>query len=464
MILDNFPLFLQVCARPIYSRLKYNHVFNKQLNFLMESQWWTKEQIEEYQTTQLQKLINHAYKNVPYYTKVFDEREIRPTDIKSISDLKKIPFLTKKDVQNNFADLRSNNFPRWKFNITSTSGSTGLPTAIVHERGLSFQKEMAFQWRFRKWLGINFKDREAVLRGNVIRQKGGNKTTTYYQRLGYNNSLILSSYHMQDDILHNYVEKIREYGISVIRGYPSSLDILATYMKNRSIKLSGIKAVITSSETLHPFQRERICECFNAPVLDHYGNTELCAFISQCEESDLYHIAPEYGIIEILNEKNDRVTSESGRGEIIATGFINNIFPLIRYKTNDIGIWTNKKCKCEREHKFLKKIEGRTQDFVITKNNTKISLTSLIFAQHYKAFSMIKNMQIVQKNKGEIIIKIIIAEGYSKKNENEIRNIIVKCSNNGLSVMFDYVNEIPRTKAGKYRWFIQKLDTKFGDR
>ena len=77
---------------------------------------------------------------------------------------------------------------------------------------------------------------------------------------------------------------------------------------------------------------------------------------------------------------------------------------------------------------------------------------------------MIKNMQIVQKNKGEIIIKIIIAEGYSKKNENEIRNIIVKCSNNGLSVMFDYVNEIPRTKAGKYRWFIQKLDTKFGDR
>ena len=72
--------------------IRYGNVFCETYAFLQESQWWSREQLEEYQLEQLSKLLHHAYENVPYYRRVFDERGLKPKDIQSINDLKKLPY------------------------------------------------------------------------------------------------------------------------------------------------------------------------------------------------------------------------------------------------------------------------------------------------------------------------------------------------------------------------------------
>lgn len=462
MFLDNLPLFLQYCAKPVYNRLKYNKVFNKQLNFLMESQWWSKKQIEEYQTIQLQKLINHAYKNVPYYTKSFNDRGIKPKDIQTIEDLKKLPYITKKDIQQNFEQLKAKNYPSWKFVETSTGGSTGTPLKVLHERGVTYQKEIAFQWRQFKELGITFTDRVAILRGYEMKQKGGSNYPIFYKELKYRNSLMLSSHLLEKELLLKYIQKIKKYNPSYITAFPSSLYILAKFMFENSIQISRVNNLITSSESLYPFHRSLIKRAFNnATLLDYYGNSEATAFISHCAKEDLYHIIPEYGIVEIVNNNNEYVKIEGEKGEIISTSFNNYAFPLIRYKTNDFAIWTNKICSCKKSHQYLKAIDGKIQEFIITKKRDLIPISSLNV--HEDLFRNVDKFQYYQDEIGKVTLRIVKKSNFDNKAETQISNVIQKKLGSNVELYIEFVDEIPRTKRGKYCWLIQELDLEFGD-
>ena len=103
----------------------YGKSFREWREFLEKSQWWSKKEIQEYQLRKLYETIEYAYKNVPYYKKVFDDRGILPSDIQSFDDLKKLPILTKEIIQNNFDDLVSRAYPRYKMISCNTGGTSG---------------------------------------------------------------------------------------------------------------------------------------------------------------------------------------------------------------------------------------------------------------------------------------------------------------------------------------------------
>jgi phenylacetate-CoA ligase len=105
---------------------------------LQESQWWSKEQLEEYQLQQLSKLLQHAYENVPYYRRVFDERGFKPKDIPDFTDLQMLPYLTKEDVRTNFNDLIARNIPKEQMDYGTTGGSTAVPLGRMELDGLQF--------------------------------------------------------------------------------------------------------------------------------------------------------------------------------------------------------------------------------------------------------------------------------------------------------------------------------------
>lgn len=132
--------------------------------------------------------------------------------------------------------------------------------------------------------------------------------------------------------------------------------------------------------------------------------------------------------------------------------------PFIRYKTDDIGIISTEKCACGRNYPLFKTIEGRLQEYILTKNRNLVSLTALIFSQHFESFSLIKEMQIVQKELGKIVIKIIPETGYSPENEEEILSKLKNVVADDLEVSFEYVDQIARTKSGKHKFLIQELE------
>ena len=352
--------------------------FLKWYNFLQESQWWSKQKLEEYQIQQLTKLLHHAYKNVPYYRRVFNERGLKPDDIRDFDDLRKLPFLTKQIIQDNLEDLRAQNYPLRKFQYVTTGGSTGIPVGFYIERGISSVREWAFM--FTQWSRVGFKtgDRSVILRGNIVQFA---KKGKFWEYDPVNQNLILSSYHLTNENMPKYIQKIKEFKPDFIQAYPSAITILARFMKEHNIEnFPNIKAVLCGSENLYPWQRELLEEVFRCRVYSWYGHSEQAVLAGECEKSSYYHIFPEYGIVELIGENGKPVIENNKIGEIIATGLNSFIFPFIRYKTMDLGMCTNQRCSCGRNYSLLERIEGRLQELIVTKDKRLITLTALIFA------------------------------------------------------------------------------------
>jgi phenylacetate-CoA ligase len=461
---NSLPYPIKQGAKYIYGtippRFRYSKVFWDTYNFLQESQWWSREKLKEYQMQQLEKLLNHAYNNVPYYRRVFDERGLKPKDIQDFDDLKKLPYLTKEIIRNNLEDLIARNYPSSKLQYCTTGGSTGIPMGFYVEKDIASAKEWAFMLTQWDRVGFRIGDRCVVLRGDVVRSANKEK---FWEYNPVSKNLILSSYHMTDETLPGYIAKIRKFRPDFIQAYPSAVSILAKFIrKNNIIPFSGLKALLCGSENLYPWQRTLLEETFQCRIYSWYGHTEQVVLGGECEKNTYYHVFPEYGIAEIIGKDDKTVTQENELGEIVATGFNNFVCPFIRYRTQDFAILSNKRCECGRNYSLLKKIEGRLQDFIISNDKSLITLTALIFAQHFKAFGKIKNMQLYQDRIGEVEVRIIPTNDFLKKDSNEIIKKMESAVSGKIKVEVKIVDKIQRTQSGKYRFLIQKLPIKFG--
>lgn len=462
----NLPYPLKQSLKYVYGAIplpiRYGKVFRESYKFLQESQWWSKEQLEEYQLQQLSKLLHHAYENVPYYHRIFDERGLKPKDIQDFRDLQMLPYLTKQIIQDNLEDLKARNYPSSKFKYGTTGGSTGIPMGFYLENRVSKAKEWAFMTTQWNRVGYKFGDKCVVLRGNVVESASKGKFCEYDP---VNKNLILSSYHLTDENMPMYIQKIKEFKPDFIQAYPSAITILARFMKENDIKpFPSVKAMLCGSENLYPSQHELLEDVFKCRVYSWYGHAEQAVLAGECEKSTYYHIFPEYGIMELIGNDGKIVKEEGGIGEIVATGLNNFIFPFIRYKTMDLGIYTNKKCECCRKYPLLKRVEGRLQELIVAKSGNLISLGPAIFGIHDAEWTKVKQIQFLQEEKGKLVIKVVKGADYS---EQEVGEYVLRLFNLRFKGVCDlaveFANEIPRTARGKYRFLIQKLPVEFGD-
>jgi len=435
------------------ARLRFGKVFWDTYNFLQESQWWSREKLEQYQLEQLEKLLNHAYKNVPYYRRVFDERGLKPGDIQSIEDLRKLPFLTKEIIRKNKEKLKAANFHGSAFSNATTGGSSGDPFGFYNQVGYSNVRERAFIYSLWSRVGFHESDKRLVLRGSTV--KNDNK-------IEYNpttKEIICSIYDMDENHLFLYFKKMKEEHVKYIHGHVSSIVIFANFLIRNNLS-HNLRAVFGASEKVFPFQREIIKKAFNTRLFSWYGQSEQVVLAGECERSSLYHVFPEYGVLELIDEDGNNIYVPGQSGEIVGTSFNNYVMPFIRYRTGDVAKYSSQKCNCGREYDLLEDIEGRSYEYIVTKCGNKISLTGLIFGQHFEAFEHIERMQIYQDKQGAIEIRIVKLQGYSKRDEIEIDEIIKKAVGPALSVKFNYVKNIPLTARGKHRFLIQKLIVK----
>lgn len=435
--------------------LLHMKLFFKTYTFLKKSQWWTKEQIETYQQQQLQKLLVHSYEHVPYYHKLFDAIGFSPYDFKDFEDLQKIPFLTKEIIRDNLQDLKAQDYPDYAFCYMTTGGTTASPLGIYEEKNLSYIKELAYTKIFFENIGLKLYDKSVFLRGTVIAQSDKG---SYWKYTLFHRFLILSSYHMTETNLPVYVEKIRKFKPKYITAYPSSLCILAKHMKNNNIPpFASLKYIICGAETLYPWQRTFLEDIFQCKIHETYGHTEQAVLANTCKDSTFFHFYPEYGYVEFIDRNGKPVKNDHEVAEIVATGFKNDIFPFIRYKTDDCCIYTSQSCSCGRKYPLAISIEGRwsSSDFLISKDDRLVSITAM--NMHSDIFDNVNQFQFYQENKGEVIFRIVKMDTYSDNDAKNIRQQLLKKLGDNFSLTFEYVKEIPRTPRGKLKFLIQKI-------
>jgi len=422
--------------------LRNGLLFKKYLKVQEKTEKFSPLELKEYQSEKLRKTIKVAYEYVPFYRKVFKERKLTPEDIRTAEDLVKLPIIDKHIIRENFKDFRNKAFKGLVFK-GYTSGTTGAPGIFLRDLN-SINFENASIWRQYKWAGREFKSRRVTLRGEVVCSSKKHEPPFWRYNM-FSKELIMSSYHLSDENMTYYVEKIKGFNPYDLYAYPSTAYLLADFCKRYSIDLK-FSCVFTSSEMLLEYQKDEIENTFGCKVYDWYGSAERVAAIGHCEHG-AYHEISDYSIIEYL-------PVHDGQYEIIGTTIHNDVMPLIRYKVGDIIELDDTKCDCGRNFRKIKKILGRNDDFIVLKDGRRFGRLDHIF----KGLDFIKEAQIIQHALDAIEIKIIPDREFSRENERIILERLHKyLGNDDIGYTIKKVENIERNNSGKYRLVTNKI-------
>lgn len=431
----------------IWLYYKYNHKgdYLKLLDELCKSQWLQNDLIKLYQLENLRKICEYAYYNTTYYNKLFKHIGLTDfKDIKSVTDIVKIPVLTKEIIRESLNDLSA--IQRDDLIIYKTGGSTGIPLEFYGNKEYLHKHKWASNMRAYTQGGYKLGDKMAVIWGfdNDIPKR--NLKGQIVNTLTYN-FLELNSFKLTQESLRNFIEKLNRKKVAYIKGYASSLFEVADFMLNNNFKLQyDIKAVYSEAERLDEIKRERIEDAFKCKVFNYYGSREFGTIAVECPEHNGLHINFEQLYVEIDNNS-----------DILITSFLNLGTPFIRYRIGDCADKIiSEKCECGRYSERINKIYGRESDnFINTRG--KIIHGEYITHLFYDAKN-ISQFQAIQNAPNIFTVKIITSN--EKQAKQELAGIISKMENHfesNLQISIKFVREIDKTRTGKYKFTIRNF-------
>ena len=389
----------------------------------------SKEELQQRNEKVFLRIFRRAYNDSVFYHKLYTGAGIKIDDIKTLDGIKKLPVITKDMVRKHADEMTV--VPKWRLIANHTSGTTGTPLT-VYEDWPSIWREQAYFYCYRKRCGFTYGQPLVSLRGNLDRND-------IYLNVHISNTLYLSSYNINADNVKTYYDKITSHKPVAIEGYPSSLYTLGLLLKDKGLKLH-IPLTFTSSENLLDYQRKLIENQFDSQVYDHFGTTERTIRLSECIDHGGYYEDPGYSINEYVED-----------GEI-TTSLINESFPMIRYKGNDImELNENGVDKC-----IVKKIQGRDEDFVICKDGTKLKRLDFIM----KEASNVKATQLIQDAIGEIKILIVPESNFTEKDQDKILSAFwnrVGKDNMDVEVVKTSMEDLVYSKRGKFKYIINRI-------
>lgn len=423
------------------------HYFSKELD---DTQWYKPEELKKLQVKRLRALIKHAYINVPYYRRVFSENKISYEDIKTIEDLRKLPILTKEDIRTHFNELISIDAEKYNYGLAKTSGSTDKPLEFLLDQQ---NREMEYASIFRqlKWAGIDINSKIATFRGDLSRDNPNSNKPVLWRYHALSKELVFNTLNMEDKVLKKYLEKLIKFKPHLIKGYPSSLYVLAQYMEEHGIYSVKPTAIQTSSEVLSPQQRELIEEYFQCKIFDWYGQSEYVISCGECIEHTGFHINVESGILEFLD--NNEQVENGDIGEMTATGFFNYSMPFIRYNLGDLGCYSDEMCDCGRGSSIVKSFDGRTVDIINTPDGKKISGPA--FERYWKDrisyhLQNIEYAQVIQKSKEKILVYIVTKDTLSQEDTMLIITELRKILSEEMNIEVEELESIPTGKKHRF--------------
>jgi len=323
----------------------------------------TRPQIEKLQLERLQATVAHCM-NSPFYKKRFEDNGISPSDIKTLDDLRKIPFTTKQDLRDTYPfGIASAPLDRC-VRLHSSSGTTGNPTVILHT-----QKDLD-EWanavaRCLWMVGCRPEDvfqntsGYGMFTGGLGFQYGAERVGMLTVPAAAGNT-------------KRQLKFFTDFGTTVVHAIPSYATRMFEVMEEEGIdprRDTRLKTLVIGAEPHSDEQRRRIEQMLGVKAYNSFGMSEMCGpgVAFECREQNGMHIWEDYYIVEIVDPETLEPVPDGELGELVLTTLDREAMPLLRYRTRDLTRVLPGKCPCGREHKRLDRMQGRSDDMIILK-------------------------------------------------------------------------------------------------
>jgi len=432
-------------------RHRYGAPYRAAVQRLLEQERWPAERIREYQDARVRDIVRVAYGETTYYRRLLDEAGIAPADIRGVDDLPKLPLLTKDVVRTRGPELmtRSRRGRGWLHG--HTSGTTGSPLSLWYDRALCIMNN-AVDRQQKAWGGMPDDAWIGLLLGRVI-VPSTQPRAPFWRTNWMLRQQWFSSFHMSEENLAVYVAEMRRSGLRFLEGYPSTLYILASYLRRQGVTLP-MRAVFSSSETLLPLQRAVIEGAFACPLFDFYGLAERVIFAGECEQHGGKHISAEFGYVEVVDEEGMPVPPGQP-GYLVGTSLHNTAMPMMRYRTGDYSALLTDPCPCGRASPRLRDVTTKAEDIVVTPDGRMISPS--VLTHPFKPLDQIVKSQLIQDQPDHLVVKIVASGRFRPEHERQLVDALQERLGREMTIDVRVVSDIPSESSGKFRWVISRV-------
>jgi len=411
---------------------------------LRRNVWLRTEELLKIQEKKLGMIVKHAYDNVAYYHHKFKSLNLKPSDIKRVEDLQKLPPITKEEIRKNFPEkITAKNINTNKCKSYFTSGSTGIPLTVLVDPKANDYRAALFGRAFFE-CGLKLRDRTLF----VGDSRHFPKDPYWFQRLG----ILQRKYFSAAEPIDQQFPKVVDYSPEAIFAYASYLFLLAKENEKRKAEHLHPRLVFSTAEVLGSGERE-IVTSLGGEIFDLYGCVETERLAWECNRHEGYHMDIDSSIIEFVKE--NEAVSAGEEGKMLLTCLYNYAMPLIRYDIGDIGIPTDAICSCGRGFPLIKKILGRHDDFITCPNGRMISPIPIRHAM--RSVPGIMQYKVVQKSRKELEVFVVKDEGFSNRTFEHIREEVGKVVGRDLVISPSVVEKIEKEKSGKLRAIVSLI-------
>jgi len=463
-----------------------NHLMNRRsilrkYRSLVSSDRYSSESLQRLQTNNLRRTLIHAQRYSSFYARRFREAGFDPQTVRSVEDLQRLPMLTREAVTQHRRDIVDRRqrggldaaehssrplgepipwalFRKHRLIRDATSGSTGTP-AIYYEDGSSSAMNWAHELRWKRWFGVPPGAREARFSRLGSEKLPRKKIQRWRWRLWH--QLVLPGDNLSDADHEYSFHKLLQYRPRVLFGVTSALTGLADYLQRHDMvaALPQVDLVATWSAPLFDPQQRLLEDVFQAPVTNIYSSRELGHLAARCPAGRL-HVNEENYVIEIDSSwtgDSHLNPSANGPGEIIVTPLFPLAMPFIRYRTGDIGQWSNSACPCGRQQRVIDNLMGRSGELYRTVDGRLVGphFWCELFMQPSICDDM-NEFQIVLCQNGAIRLRIAPRPSYSAGTESKIRQYLKRNLCASAPLEFEYVKRIEPHPSGKFQMVVSE--------
>ena len=321
----------------------------------------TRAQIEALQLERLQATVQHCM-NSPFYRKRFEEAGRKLEDIKTLDDIRRIPFTTKQDLRDTYPFGMASVPLRECTRLHSSSGTTGTPTVILHTQ--KDLEEWAAQVARNLWMvGLRPDDvfqnssGYGMFTGGLGFQYGAERLGMLTIPAAAGNSI-------------RQIKFITDFGTTALHAVPSYVTRLYEVMQSMGVdprRDTRLKVLAIGAEPHSEEQRRRIEEMMGVKAYTSFGMSEMCGpgVGFECQEQNGLHFWEDYYIVEIVDPETLEPVPDGEVGELVLTSLCREAMPLLRYRTRDLTRVLGRTCPCGRNHVRIDRMRGRSDDMMV---------------------------------------------------------------------------------------------------
>jgi len=405
------------------------------------------------QEERLRALLAHCAKTVPYYRQLFAAAGYDPAAPDARREFHRLPVLTKDLISERGEDLLSEAARSSRLYPNSSGGSTGRMVSFYQDQRYR-DHFLASLWASNQMQGWRYGSRVAVLWG-APRDVTELQRPRARLRLYVENTRFFDAFDMTPARMEDCHRSLAEFAPDLIVAYASSIHLFARYLEQRRTECRYPRvSIISSAEMLTPEMRDQIGRVFHVPVFDRYGSREVGVIASECGAHEGLHVNVSDLYLECVDDAG-RPVPEGTPGELAVTVLNNYAMPFLRYRIEDVGIFSSAPCACGRRSPRIRKLLGRSSDVIVGAGGRLIH--GEYFTHLFYGLPQIRQFQFVQESRDRFRLLVVPGEGFTMDMTRPLESEMKDVLGESARVTWDLVSRIPPLPSGKHRFTVSHV-------